>query len=70
MTYLPRFAFEIFKMDQPFSDLGFVESPAGEVCLEAERVERLVTVYDRLRAVALSGPDATAFISKVAKGMR
>lgn len=63
----PDGSFEIFKMPEPYNDVGFVETPAGVICIEADRVERLAEAYDRIRDVALPQPETVAFISDIAK---
>jgi transcriptional regulator with XRE-family HTH domain len=63
----PDGAFAIFEMPEPYPDVGYLETAAGEVCVEAADVERLATAYDLLRGMALAHQDALAFIRKTAR---
>jgi transcriptional regulator with XRE-family HTH domain len=63
----PDGTFDVFVMPEPYEDVGYVQSPAGDVCIEATAVERLHTRYDRLRQSALGRRNALAFIEDVAK---
>jgi transcriptional regulator with XRE-family HTH domain len=48
-------------------DLGYVETPAGELFLELEReIGRLRTVFDHLRTLALSPAESTRMIKETA----
>jgi transcriptional regulator with XRE-family HTH domain len=66
----PGGAFEIFEMPDPYPEVGYVQTPAGEICVEASGVERLATAYDRLRGMALGRRNALAFIRNAAKEMQ
>jgi len=47
-----------------------VQTPGGEIDVEATAVERLASAYDRLRGMALEREETLAFIASVAKGMK
>jgi transcriptional regulator with XRE-family HTH domain len=66
----PDGTFEIFEMPEPYPEVGYVKTPAGEICVEAPGVERLAAAYDRLRGMALGRRDALAFIRDAAKDMQ
>jgi transcriptional regulator with XRE-family HTH domain len=66
----PGGSFEIFHMPEPYSDVGYVLTPAGEIYVEATGAERLATRYHRLREVTIGGEEALAFIATVRRGMR
>jgi transcriptional regulator with XRE-family HTH domain len=66
----PEGSFEVFEMPEPYSDFGYLQTPGGEIYVEAAAVERLASAYDRLRGMALGRKDALAFIASVAKGMK
>lgn len=66
----PDGSFEILHMCEPFDDVGYAGTPAGEIYVEAIGAERLATTYDRLRQAAIDGDMALAFIATVRKGMR
>ena len=50
-------AFEIFDLQDPYPEVAYVATPAGDLCVEGDDVERLTQRYDRLLNVAL---DVTA----------
>ena len=64
----PDGSFEIIEMSEPYPEVGYVCTPAGEICVEAPRVERLAATYDRLCGTALKRRDALAFIKDVRSG--
>jgi len=66
----PDGAFEIFEMPDPYPEVGYVQTPAGEICIEAADVEHLARAYDLLRGMALAQQDALAFITDAARDMQ
>ena len=66
----PDGAFEIFEMADPYPDVGYLGTPAGELCVESPGVARLVRAYDRLREMALQPDESVGFISAAQKGIR
>ncbi len=66
----PEGTFEILEMPEPYPEVGYVETPAGEVYVEASGVERLSTAYDRLRGMALGRRDALAFIRSAGRDLQ
>lgn len=65
----PDGPFEIFKLAEPYADVGYAQTPVGEICVEGARVERLAQAYDRLREVALGPRESAALISAAAEDM-
>lgn len=62
----PSGAFEVFTMRPPYSDVGYVETPTGDVCLEAtSTVTRLRSAYGRLREAAYGPTEAIRFIERL-----
>jgi hypothetical protein len=57
-------------MPEPYPEVGYVQTPAGEICVEHTDVERLTTTYDRLREMALTQQDALAFIQDAERDMQ
>ena len=51
----PAGAFKILRMPEPYPEVGYVETPAGSLCVEPPRTERFVAAYDGLCELAL-GP--------------
>ncbi len=66
----PSGAFEILEMPEPYPEVGYVPTPAGEFHIETAGVERMATKYDRLSETALRQRGALAFIRDVAKDMQ
>lgn len=66
----PDGAFETLQMPEPYPDFGLIHTPAGEICVEAATVERILTMYDRLRDMAIAGEEALTFIEGIAEEMR
>ena len=46
-------AFEVYTLVHPYPRVGFVDTSAGELCVEGEAVERLAAAYDRLLECSL-----------------
>lgn len=65
----PEGCFEIFKMHEPYSDVGCVETPAGTIYVESAAVDDLVARYDRLRDAALAADESLALIKAEADDM-
>ncbi|MEV7969824.1 helix-turn-helix transcriptional regulator [Sphaerisporangium sp. NPDC088356] len=42
-------SFRIFEMPEPYPQIGYVDTPAGGIYVEAEGVERLMLKFDRVR---------------------
>ncbi|MEV6984931.1 helix-turn-helix transcriptional regulator [Sphaerisporangium sp. NPDC051017] len=43
-------SFRIFEMPEPYPQIGYVDSPAGGIYIEAEGVDRLMLKFDRMRS--------------------
>lgn len=65
----PGGSFEVFEMSEPYPAVGYVQTPAGEIYVEADAATRLASAYDRLREAALGQKNASAFIRKMAKDL-
>src|SRR5215475_8354768 len=60
------FAVLTFERDEP--PLGYIETPAGELFLESPKeIDRLNTVYDHLRTLAMSPAESVKFIRERAQ---
>lgn len=46
-------AFEIFDLQDPYPEVAYVATPAGDLCVEGDDVEKLTQRYDRLLDAAL-----------------
>ncbi|MDG4790660.1 DUF5753 domain-containing protein [Micromonospora sp. WMMD1102] len=60
----PDGGFTVFRMRPPYPLAGFVTTPAGNLVVEAEKAEKLLQTYDRLREVALREKAAVAFLTE------
>lgn len=47
-------SFEVMKLVSPYPVVGYVASPAGDICIEGETVGKLTRTYDRLLEACLS----------------
>jgi len=68
----PDGSFEVLEMPEPYPVIGYAQTPAGEIYVEAAGAERMVATYDQLSGMALKcleSKDVIAFITDVAKGM-
>lgn len=61
--------FEIFRMGEPYADVGCVESPGGAVYVESSSVDGLFARYDRLRGAALGPQESAALIEAAAEDL-
>lgn len=61
----PNGAFNVFRMRPPYPVAGFVTTPAGNLVVEAEKAEKLLQTYDRLRDVALREKATIAFLTEL-----
>src|SRR5262249_49618444 len=60
-----RDTFEIFEMQAPYPDAGYMESRAGAIYLEGEDVEALEQAYDRLVNTALEPDESAGMIGAI-----
>lgn len=58
-----RGPFTIFDLPSPYPAVAYAETPAGNVYVEAERVEDFGRAYDDLHLAALSPDDSRSFIA-------
>jgi hypothetical protein len=65
----PSGTFQILQMDDPYPDVGYVETAAGGVCVEGPGVGQLAERYHRLRGAALAPQETLAFLSAVVKDL-
>lgn len=63
----PDGGFEVFEMAEPYPEVGYVSSPAGEICVEGVGAKDLSQRYDRLRKAALDSKESAALISAAAE---
>lgn len=59
--------FTILDMPAPYPDVAYIETRAGGIYVEAERVGGFVQAYDRLQQAALTPNDSMALIAAAAK---
>lgn len=46
--------FEVFELVEPYPEVAYVATPAGDICVEADPVDYLARAYDRLRDASLN----------------
>ncbi|MGH8791604.1 MAG: helix-turn-helix domain-containing protein [Stackebrandtia sp.] len=51
-------SFEVLTLAKPYPEAGLLNTPAGEVCVEGETIEKLKQTYDRLLDASLD-PEAS-----------
>jgi hypothetical protein len=61
----PTGAFRVFVMADPYPSVGYVETPAGAIYVEAPGVDRFIQLYDLLSKAALGTTESLAFIESV-----
>jgi transcriptional regulator with XRE-family HTH domain len=66
----PDGSFEILHMPEPYDDVGYARTPAGDIYVEATGAERLAATYHRLGEQAIGEAEMLAFIATVRRGMR
>lgn len=59
--------FEILSLVDPYSDVGYIESAAGEMYLERDDVDSLTSRFARTRAMSLGGHESVAFMRGLAR---
>lgn len=65
----PDGSFEIFEMAEPYPLVGYVETPVGAICVEADDAQQLADRYDWLQKAALEGDASAALISAMAQDL-
>ncbi len=63
----PEGCFDVLVMGEPYSAVGYAETPCGAVFLERDDVDRLAERHARLSAAALCQADSVARIRDVAE---
>ncbi|MEU9886653.1 helix-turn-helix transcriptional regulator [Sphaerisporangium sp. NPDC051011] len=63
----PRGAFMLFGMPSPFPDVGYAETRAGGIYVEADDVVSFANAYDRLERAALTPDGSKALIIATAE---
>lgn len=65
----PDGPFEVFAMTEPYADVGYVDTPAGAIYIEADRAERLTQTYGRLWDAAAGADESTVIVSAAAESL-
>ena len=65
----PEGCFSVLVMDEPYSDVGYMETPSGPVFVERDDVEKLIIRHDRLTEAALGDEASIAFTLQIAEEM-
>ncbi|TQL76322.1 helix-turn-helix protein [Stackebrandtia endophytica] len=59
-------SFEVFTLTEPYPQVGYVSTPAGDLCVEGETLDDLNREYDRLKEHSLA-PERSQMLIKAAK---
>lgn len=51
-------SFELFELAEPYPEVAYLATPAGDICVEGDSLSELAQAYDRLREVSLE-PEAS-----------
>ncbi|GGK93441.1 transcriptional regulator [Sphaerisporangium melleum] len=65
----PEGTFLLFGMPEPFPEVGYVDTPAGGLYVETDRVERLIMKFDRLRDHCLTTDESRSRIKAAADSL-
>ena len=65
----PEGSFNVLAMDEPYTDVGYMETPSGPVFVERDDVEKLIDRHNRLTAAALGDDESAALILEIAEEM-
>ncbi len=62
----PEGSFLIFEMPDPYPEIGYADTPAGSIYVEAEGVQQLMLKYDRIRRDCLNSTDSIRLLRSTA----
>jgi transcriptional regulator with XRE-family HTH domain len=65
----PEGCFDVLQMEEPYSAVGYAETPGGAVFLEREDVDRLIDRHGRLSSAALSPADSVALLRRISTNL-
>ncbi|MFF5288464.1 helix-turn-helix domain-containing protein [Paractinoplanes globisporus] len=65
----PEGCFNVLFMDEPYTDVGYMETPTGPVFVERDEVEKLIDRHDRLSRAALGDEESIALTLQIAEEM-
>lgn len=65
----PEGCFDVLVMEEPYTAVGYAETPAGAFFLERDDVDRLQGRHTRLLEAALSPADSVTHLRTIADGM-
>jgi transcriptional regulator with XRE-family HTH domain len=65
----PEGCFNVLVMDEPYTDVGYMETPSGPVFVERDDVEKLTERHDRLTSAALGDEESIALTLQIAEEM-
>ncbi|GAA1442735.1 helix-turn-helix transcriptional regulator [Nocardiopsis tropica] len=60
-------SFAVYRMEDPYPEVGYVETPKGALYIETPDSDSMMEMYDRLWEVSLSAKESAEFISTVSK---
>lgn len=62
----PEGSFLIFEMPEPYPEIGYADTPAGSIYIEANGVQQLMLKYDRIRRDCLDSAESIELIRATA----
>ncbi|MGW8527417.1 helix-turn-helix domain-containing protein [Nocardiopsis sp. NPDC055824] len=60
-------SFAVYRMEDPYPEVGYVETPKGALYIETPDSDSMMEMYDRLWEVSLSAEESAEFIFTVSK---
>jgi transcriptional regulator with XRE-family HTH domain len=63
-------SFSIYRMEDPYPEVGYVETPKGALYIETPDSDPMMEIYDRLWGVSLSAEGSVEFISSLRKDLK
>lgn len=63
----PEGSFLIFELPEPYPEIGYADTPAGSIYIEADGVQQLMLKYDRIRRECLDSAESIDLIRATAE---
>ncbi len=69
-TALSTGSFAIYRMEDPYPEVGYVETPRGALYVETPDCNPMVEMYDQLWEASLSAEESAAFITTLSEELK
>lgn len=63
-------SFSIYRMEDPYPEVGYVETPKGALYIETPDSDSMMEMYDRLWKASLTAEESAAFITTLSKELK